>query len=155
MRIDSSVEKGMKLSKQQQNQEMRLALKAACGAMKQHFTGPGSKERTLTFLKKSGTTFVYWFAGIFAFVASAAVSGVLIGPGHEDMLREFHAWMVAMPADQLIAKGEALVVEAGQQMFAGSLIATLGLRLGEVTRPAIDEVKHKYREELALTGELG
>lgn len=145
----------MKLSKQQENAEVKLALRAAGGALKQHFTGSGAKQRTITFLKKSGTTFVYSLTGIFAFAASAAVSGVLIGPGHEDIMRDFHAWMVAMPVDQLIAYGDGLVKDFGQQMLLGSLAITFALRVGEVTRPAVDEAKHRYREELALAGELG
>ena len=37
----------------------------------------------------------------------------------------------------------------------GSLAITFALRVGEVTRPAVDEAKHRYREELALAGEFG
>ena len=76
----------MKLSKQQENAEVKLALKAACGALKQHFTGSGAKQRTITFLKKSGTTFVYSLTGIFAFAASAAVSRA-----HRSWTRGYHA----------------------------------------------------------------
>lgn len=139
----------MKMSKQQEHMEMKLSAKAAIGAVKHYFSGEGAKGRTVTFMKKVSASFVYLAAGFIAATSWAVVGGLLIGPGHEDLLRNFHAWMVATPVDQVVATGNALVRDnAAQYLGCGVLIAVMW-RLGDVTQQAIKEAKLRFRATVA------
>lgn len=139
----------MKMSKQQEHMEMKLSAKAAVDAVKQYFSGEGAKGRAVTFMKKVSASFVYLAAGFIAATSWAVVGGLLIGPGHEDLLRNFHAWMITTPVDQVVAKGNALVRDnAGQYLAWGVLLAVMW-RLGDVTQPAIKEAKLRFRAEVA------
>lgn len=145
--IDS--EHDMKMSKQQVRMEMRLSAKAAFGAVKQYFSGTGAKGRTATFLKKVGASFVYLISGFIAITSWAIVGALLIGPGHEDILRSFHAWMIETPVDQVVARGNALVSEHAAQYLASALLIAVMWRLGDVTQSAIAEAKLRYRAIVA------
>ncbi|MCK1788826.1 hypothetical protein [Pseudomonas violetae] len=137
------------MSKQQVRMEMRLSAKAAFGAVRLYFSGTGAKGRTATFLKRVGASFVYLVAGFIAITSWAVVGGLLIGPGHEDVLRSFHAWMIGTPVDQVVARGNALVSENAAQFLASALLIAVMWRLGDVTRPAIAEAKLRYRAKVA------
>lgn len=142
-------EKVMKMSKQQERMEMKLSAKAAFGAVRQYFSGTGAKGRTATFLKNVGATFFNLVAGFIAMTSAAVVGGLLIGPGHEDLLRSFHTWMIETPVDQVVAKGNALVSENAAQYLAAALLLAVMWRLGDVTQPAIAEAKLRYRAKVA------
>lgn len=139
----------MKMSKQQEHMEMKLAAKAAIGAVKHYFSGEGAKGRTVAFMKKVSATFVYLGAGFIAATSWAVVGGLLIGPGHEDLLRNFHAWMITTPVDQVVAKGNALVRDNAAQFLAGWMLIAVMWRLGDVTQPAIKEAKLRFRATAA------
>lgn len=142
----------MKLSKQQKHLELKLVAKAAFSAIKQYFTGVGVERRTVTFLKGVGITFAYSVGGCIAALSWAAVAGVLIGPGHEDFLRNFHAWMIETPVDQVVARGDAFVRVNAEQILTMSLNIAFLWRLGKVAEPAITEAKQRFRAELAELG---
>lgn len=146
-RIDS--EPYMKMTKQQERMEMRLSAKASFGAIRLYFSGTGSMGRTVKFLKKVGTAFLSVAVGFIALTSSAIVGGLLIGPGHEDLLRSFHAWMVETPVDQVVAKGNALVSEIAAQSLGWGLLIVAMWRLADVTQPAISEAKLRYRAKAA------
>lgn len=139
----------MKLNKTQQNLEVRATVRAAQRALKEHFTGEGSKARTLTFLKQVSTTFIQWMAGLLVLSSWAVIAGLLIGPNHAEFLQAFHGWMVATPIDQVIAEGNDIVMSLGGKFLVVSLMMALALRLGDVTTPVVDQARQQFRAEAA------
>ncbi|MCF5381921.1 hypothetical protein GIW05_00090 [Pseudomonas syringae] len=139
----------MKMSKQQMRVEMELSAKAAFGAVRQNFSGAGALGRTATFMKKVCGSFVYLVTGFIAIASWSVVGGLLIGPGHEDLLRSFHAWMIETPVDQVVAKGNALVSNNVAPILTSALLLAVMWRLGDVTQPAIAEAKLRYRAKVA------
>lgn len=136
-------------SQQQARDEMEVSVKAAFGATRQYFSGAGAKGRTATFLKQVGKSFVYLVTGFLGITSWAVVCTLLVGFEHEEALRSFHAWMIATPVDQVVAKGNALVSENAPQYLAWAVLLAVMWRLGDVTKPAILEAQQRHRAEIA------
>lgn len=113
------------------------------------FQWHGSKGSHSHILEKVGASFVYLISGFIAITSWAIVGALLIGPGHEDVLRSFHAWMIETPVDQVVARGNALVSEHAAQYLASALLIAVMWRLGDVTQSAIAEAKLRYRAIVA------
>lgn len=128
------------------NQAMR---QAGLRAIKAHFYGEGRERRALHFLRESLVRSLTWSLVLVSLVCTSMVLGVTVGPGHEAMLQEFHAWMVGTPFDLVLQTAKSWVVSFGGQCLVGGVIAGFLQKLMTLAKPAMDMT----RSELASGGQ--
>jgi hypothetical protein len=130
----------------QESEEHKRALnKAVKEALRTHFTGPGSKVRTVRFLGSTLLSSAEWFAKLVCLVSWAAVAAVLVGPDHSSLLAQFHSWMVATPLDRVLARSEWILHFMAIELAKLSLLLGLMREIRRVIRPAVSKVKQRLK----------
>lgn len=138
----------MKITKQQRAAKDKAVIHAALTAIRTHFTGPGAQARTVHFTCDSLYSSCSWFAKLLCLGSWSIVGGLLIGPDHDLLLAQFHAWLIETPVDQVSSQlqtGFLLVVEAIVKL---SLLLGFGQTLLAVIKPATEDAKRSFCESL-------
>lgn len=134
----------MKLTKQQRAARSKAIEQATVAALREHFTGQGAGPRRLQFLRGALLASVGWFAKLLFIGSWAVIGGLLAGPEHDFFLKQFHAWMVATPVDQVLAQSHTMFLSAAWELGKMSLLLGVGQMLLAVVKPAADQVKQHF-----------
>lgn len=131
-------------------QEQRAALqKANMSALRAHFTGDGAISRSLHFVRDGLLSSLGWLAKLLFVGSWAAIGSLLVGPEHEILLTQLHAWMVATPIDQVITYGHSFFWSWAWNFAMYGLILGFGQQLITVVRPAMEQTKAGFAKSAA------
>jgi hypothetical protein len=113
-----------------------------CSAWRAYFTGAGAAPRRLSFARSLAAGTVGWSLQLMCLASWAVVAGLLAGPRHEAILREFHGWVRARAFDELLAQGHHafLFILAWSGGFM-SLVLALGRELSTIAEPALEQAE--------------
>ena len=109
--------------------------------LREHFAGAGAGPRRMAFVHDVLLSSAAWTAKLLCMVSWAVVGGLLAGPQHEVILREFHAWVVARPIEQLLAEGHTWFLRGLTYCVAMGLILGLARVVGSITDPALEQAE--------------
>lgn len=127
------------------NQAMR---QAGWAAIKLHFSGEGRASRSALFLRDGLERSMTWSLVFASLICTSMVLGVTVGPGHETLLKAFHAWMAATPVDLVVSNARSWVVDFGSQCIVGGLVAGFVQKLIGLAKPAMEFSRSESRSEL-------
>jgi hypothetical protein len=139
----------MKLTKEQRAARSKAIERAAIAALREYFTGQGAVARRLQFLRGALLASTGWFAKLLFVGSWAVIAGLLVGPEHEFFLKQVHAWMVAMPVDQVLAQSHAMFASVAWEFGKMSLLLGVGQKLLSVVKPAAEQVKQRFETAAA------
>lgn len=134
----------MKLTKEQRAARSKAIEQAAIAALRKHFVGEGATARRWKFLGEVLLASVGWFARLLVLGSWAVIGGLLVGPDHDYFLMKLHAWMVAMPVDQVLAQSNALFLSAAWAFAKMGLVIGVGQRLLAVVESAAKQAKQQF-----------
>ena len=109
--------------------------------LREHLAGAGAGPRRVTFAQDVLRSSAAWTAKLLCLVSWAVVGGLLAGPQHEVIFREFHAWVVARPVEQLLAEGHTWFLWGLTYCVAMGLILGLARVVSAITDPALEQAE--------------
>lgn len=139
----------MKLTKQQRQKRDQAIRQAVAAAIKSHFTGYGASGRIAAFLRNGLSRSAAWILAITCYLCGAAVLGLTVGPSHEALLAEFHAWMVTTPLDVVIATSNRWAFDFGMQFVAMGLLGGFLHALFALVNPSSIEARERFYASIA------
>lgn len=116
----------MELAKIPRNGPRAAAQKSRLAAVRAHFSGEGAVTRSLAFARDGLLSSTSWFAQCVMYASWGLVGMLLLGYGEGEILSKVHAWLLAMPVEQLRS---LLLAMAGQLAMD---LAKIGLLAGFV-----------------------
>lgn len=110
-------------------------------AWRAYFNGDGAPPRRLSFARGLASGTVGWSLKLMCLASWAVVAGLLAGPRHDAILREFRGWVLARSFDELLAQGHhAFLFILAWSGFMG-LVLALGRELITIAEPALEQAE--------------
>ncbi len=134
----------MKLTPQQRAALGKRTQTAALMALRCHFLGDGAAGRCVRFARQGLHASAAWTAKIIFVMSWAAIGGLLAGPYHDFFLTQVRAWMVATPADQVLAQTHLLFMAAFWTAVKAGALVGFGRELRYVVSPSIEDAKQGF-----------
>ncbi|ALR06286.2 hypothetical protein XFHB_04890 [Xylella fastidiosa] len=100
--------------------------------LRKYFTGEGASVRRRKFL---WDVFFYsskYFLICLCLFSWALVGGLLIGPQNEFFLRNFHAWMITTPIEEVLIQSHTLLFDLAFKAFLFSILLSVLINLKDV-----------------------
>lgn len=139
----------MRLNKQQRLARDKAIRQAAVASIKANFTGDGSRKRAALFLRRGLMRSATWTLAITCYFCGAMVIGLTLGPDHEVLLKQFHAWMVATPVEDVLATAHQWALEFGMQFLVYGVLGGFGHSLVSLVEPATNEARDQFHGSIA------
>ena len=120
--------------------------RACCAAVvrnawRAYFAGAGAAPRRRIFAWALAAETVGWSLKLMGLAAWAVVAGLLAGPRHEAILREFHGWVLARSFDELLTRGHHAFLFMLAWSGLMGLLLSLGQALGTMAEPALEQAE--------------
>lgn len=139
----------MNLTKEQRIARSNAVTHASILALREHFTGDGATSRRLRFMKAALIASAGWLAKLACLASWAVIAGLYVGPEHDFFLKQFHAWMLATPVEQVLEQSHAIVVSSAWELVKMSLLFGVGQNLLGVIKPAAEQAKQSFEAAAA------
>jgi len=138
----------MKLTKQQNADLSHQARRAAVEALQVYFMGSSATSRRLLFLRRALLASAAWTAKLLFVCSWAVIGGLLVGPEHDFLLKQVHAWMVATPVNQVLSQTHAMFMSVAVECMKAGVVLGLGQELLAIVKLAIDRVTQSFFRDL-------
>lgn len=139
----------MKITKQQRAAKAKAVNQAAVTAIRTQFKGPGAQARIMRFTGDSLYLSCSWFVKLLCLGSWSIVGGLLIGPEHDLLLSQLHAWLIETPVDQVSSQLQSGFMSVAEAFVKLSLLLGFGQKLLAVIKPATEDAKRSFCESLA------
>jgi hypothetical protein len=126
----------MTLTKDQRRFQRDAVAAARRAALHAYFTGPGSRHRIVNFLHRGLSATAEWFARCLLFASWALVAGLLIGPEHDAIFSQVHAWAMSMSVDQLRMALQSGAMRVAVELLQLSLFVGFLEQLVRIAKPS-------------------